>query len=229
VRRVCKVCGGPGCSTCGNTGYKGRLPINEVAIMTPAITAMIARGAPAAELKKAALSYGMRVLRDVALERAAEGRTNVQEIERVLGDAAGQAPAEPEAAVASPAGEKRVLVVDDDAVIRQLAMATLASAGIAAEEESDGEPVLKRLAAGEKWDLVITDLHMDVVGGAEVLSAIRGAAGAGATPVIVLTGSSDHDSEVALIEAGADDYIRKPIDPPRFIARVKAALRRAGG
>jgi DNA-binding response OmpR family regulator len=47
--------------------------------------------------------------------------------------------------------------------------------------------------------------------------------------VIVLTGSSDHDSEVALIEAGADDYIRKPIDPPRFIARVKAALRRAGG
>jgi CheY-like chemotaxis protein len=197
--------------------------------MTPAITAMIAKGAPAAELQKAALSYGMRTLREVALERAAEGRTNVQEIERVLGDAAGHAPAEPDEVGASQAKEKRVLVVDDDPLIRHLAMATLARAGITAEEEADGAPVLKRLAAGEKWDLVITDLHMDTVGGTEVLSAIRGASGSMGMPVIVLTGSSDHDSEVALIEAGADDYIRKPIDPPRFTARVKAALRRAGG
>lgn len=47
-------------------------------------------------------------------------------------------------------------------------------------------------------------------------------------PVIVLTGTDEHDTEVKLMEAGADDYIRKPIDPPRVIARVQGALRRAG-
>jgi len=44
----------------------------------------------------------------------------------------------------------------------------------------------------------------------------------------VLTGSDEYATEARLMDAGADDYIRKPIDPPRFLARVKAALRRAG-
>jgi DNA-binding response OmpR family regulator len=47
-------------------------------------------------------------------------------------------------------------------------------------------------------------------------------------PAILLTGTDEHDTEVRLMDAGTDDYIRKPIDPPRFIARVKGALRRAG-
>ncbi len=229
VRRVCTECGGPGCKACGQTGYKGRLPINEVAIMTPAITRLIARGATAAELQAAAVSYGMRVLRDVARERVSEGLTTITEIERVLGDSGEKDSPDPAEQPVPATALKRVLVVDDDQMIRHLAVAALTGAGFAAEEETDGAPVLKRLAAGEKWDLVVTDLHMDVVGGVELLSAIRGAAATAGMPVIVLTGSAEQDTEVALIEAGADDYIRKPIDPPRFLARVKAALRRAGG
>jgi DNA-binding response OmpR family regulator len=46
-------------------------------------------------------------------------------------------------------------------------------------------------------------------------------------PVVVLTATSDHDAEVQLFEQGADDYIRKPIEPRPFLMRVKAALRRA--
>jgi DNA-binding response OmpR family regulator len=47
--------------------------------------------------------------------------------------------------------------------------------------------------------------------------------------VIVLTGSDGEQAEVELMDMGADDYIRKPIDPPRFVTRVRATLRRALG
>jgi two-component system, OmpR family, response regulator RstA len=50
--------------------------------------------------------------------------------------------------------------------------------------------------------------------------------GAAGPPVIVLTGTDDGEAEVRLMDRGADDYVRKPIDPPRFVARIKAALRR---
>jgi two-component system KDP operon response regulator KdpE len=46
-------------------------------------------------------------------------------------------------------------------------------------------------------------------------------------PVVVLTGTLDENAEVEVMEAGADDYVRKPVDPPRFAARIRAALRRA--
>ena len=48
-------------------------------------------------------------------------------------------------------------------------------------------------------------------------------------PVLVLTGTKSQAAEAQLMEEGADDYIRKPLEPARFVARVKAALRRAGG
>lgn len=48
-----------------------------------------------------------------------------------------------------------------------------------------------------------------------------------ALPIVVITGSGDTDLEASLIDAGADDYLRKPIDPTRMLARVRAALRRA--
>jgi DNA-binding response OmpR family regulator len=65
--------------------------------------------------------------------------------------------------------------------------------------------------------------------GREVLRRVRSAVLTAGLPVIVLTGSEAPETEVQLMEEGADDYILKPIDPPRFVARIKAALRRAGG
>jgi DNA-binding response OmpR family regulator len=62
--------------------------------------------------------------------------------------------------------------------------------------------------------------------GREVLRQMRSAVATAAIPVIVLTGSDDSDTEVALMNEGADDYLRKPLDPARFVARVKAVLRR---
>jgi DNA-binding response OmpR family regulator len=66
------------------------------------------------------------------------------------------------------------------------------------------------------------------MGGDGLVKQLRSRMQTSMLPVIILTGSDEHDLEVQLMDAGADDYIRKPIDPPRFLARVKAALRRAG-
>jgi DNA-binding response OmpR family regulator len=68
---------------------------------------------------------------------------------------------------------------------------------------------------------------MTRIGGEELLRSVRESVATSALPVIVLTGSSEKDSELAVMEAGADDYLRKPLDPPRLLARVKAVLRRA--
>ena len=74
----------------------------------------------------------------------------------------------------------------------------------------------------------IRDLVRTYGSGDALVRSLRSQVQTAMLPVIVLTGADEQDTEVEIMDAGADDYIRKPIDPPRFIARVKAALRRAG-
>ncbi|HYV98903.1 MAG TPA: ATPase, T2SS/T4P/T4SS family [Gemmatimonadaceae bacterium] len=223
-----------GCDACGNTGYRGRIPIMEIATITPGISELIASDASVAALQRAAVAGGMRSLRDAALERAAKGETTLQEVERVVGEAAeeplprGTTPVAAMLAVsgANPAGPM-ILVVDDDPVLRAVASKLLREGGYRVETANDGADALRRVTTGDAVSLIVTDLHMPNMTGAALLSAVRASDAAGATPVIVLTGNEDNAEEVRLMDAGADDYIRKPIDPDRFVARVRAALRRA--
>ena len=124
-------------------------------------------------------------------------------------------------------GDAPILVVDDDPEDRLLVRTILQKHGFVVEEVRDGDQALQRIASGEPPALVVLDLEMPTLGGREVLAALRSSGTTGALPVIVLTGSPDPEDEYRLMEEGADDYLRKPLDPPRFIARVKAALRRA--
>jgi CheY-like chemotaxis protein len=118
-----------------------------------------------------------------------------------------------------------ILVVDDDPEDRLLVRTVLRKNGWDVEEAQDGGEALARMAADPGYVLVVLDLEMPNVDGREVLARLR-ATGSN-VPVVVLTGSPDPEDEYRLLEGGADDYLRKPLDPPRFIARVKAALRRA--
>jgi DNA-binding response OmpR family regulator len=85
------------------------------------------------------------------------------------------------------------------------------------------------LAKGDHYDLMVLDLDMPTLGGREVLKAARASLSTAGLPVVVLTGTSDPDAELHVLEAGADDFIRKPLDPRIFMTRVKAVLRRARG
>jgi type II secretory ATPase GspE/PulE/Tfp pilus assembly ATPase PilB-like protein/ActR/RegA family two-component response regulator len=236
-----------GCKACANTGYRGRLPINEVAIATPGLTDAIAAGATTAALTQLALGTGMRPLLEVAIERAAAGETAVKEVERVLGDAVesptsreggpketvqatveppSQPRPRPTASTTTKAVQSRILVVDDDPLVRLLATTALSAGGFVADSSDDGDAALARLAAGENWDLILSDLHMARMGGVDLLDALRADPTTARIPVIILTGMDGDETEVTMMDAGADDYLRKPIDPPRLVARVKAALRR---
>jgi type II secretory ATPase GspE/PulE/Tfp pilus assembly ATPase PilB-like protein/CheY-like chemotaxis protein len=207
-----------GCSQCGQTGYRGRFAVAEVLTSSAKIEDLILQGASTAQLEQAAMSSGMRRMLEVALEKASSGETTLAEVERVLGEGREEA---------SSAPPTHVLVVDDDPVNRLVVRNLLQKNGYRVTEAADGNAALDALAKAEDVAAVVLDLAMPKMGGEEVLSRMRGSMSTAGIPVVVLTGSEDEGAEVRLIDRGADDYIVKPVDPTRFLARVKATLRRA--
>lgn len=116
----------------------------------------------------------------------------------------------------------KILVVDDDAGIRDMLGIILEARGFDVEYSEDGAGAFAIFAA-TKPDLVLLDWMLPGKDGVEVCREIRAAAG---TPIIMLTAKSDIEDEVRGLEAGADDYIAKPIDQEKLIARINASLRR---
>ena len=209
-----------GSKECGESGYRGRMPLVEIAAMSSRVRERIATGATSTELLRAVVSDGMRPLREAALDRVRDGKTTLQELHRVIGEPVEETPAEAE--------EPHVLLVDDDAAERALARTLLEKNGFVVSEAEDGVAALKALEGGDDFTLMILDLKMPKLGGRKVLQRVRSSVATAGLPIIVLTGAEDPKTEVQIMDEGADDYIRKPIDPPRFVARIKATLRRAG-
>src|SRR6185437_10671889 len=97
----------------------------------------------------------------------------------------------------------RVLLVDDDPIMRLLGSRLLAEAGYDVETADDGAEALKRLDGRNDVNLMVTDIHMPSMGGIELLRALRSSEGMhSAIPVIVLTGSGDEAIELRLMAAG---------------------------
>jgi len=266
-----------GCDQCSHSGYRGRIPIAQVLVMTPEIEELVVSHGTHGDLLERAQAGGMRSLREAGAERVREGITTLQELERVLGDVeAGEAlDAEPVPAVvevgvapleagaaagtastgtgrrrkgkgkessSSEAPGKpvdvgpedapdtiRSLVVDDDPATRIIGKALLESLGHQVLQAGDGLEALKLLHGADPIDLVVLDLGLPGKSGREVLADIRGNVSTAGIPVVVLTGSQDPEAEMEVMDAGADDYLRNPLDPSRFLSRVKAALRRTMG
>lgn len=210
-----------GCRYCGQTGYRGRMPLAEVLVAGWETQTLILKGASTAELEHAAVGAGMRTLRQVALARVRSGETTLQEVERVLGETS-------EESSTASASEPRILVVEDDPVNRALVRKVLERNGFQASEVGDGISALERFNEGGNYDLVVLDLNLPRLSGQEVLARLKRSVTTAGIPVVVLTGSEETATEAQLLEEGANDYIRKPIDPPRFLARIRAALRRSG-
>ena len=162
----------------------------------------------------------------------AAASTDPQAVHEGAGSVVDAGPAEGSRLAGESAAEEaptHVLIVDDDREVRLIARCILEDLGYRVSEAANGIEALARLAKGEFFALMILDLAMPILGGREVLSAVRGSLATAGLPVVVLTGSPDPSAEIELMEQGADDYIRKPIDPPLFQSRVKAAVRRARG
>jgi DNA-binding response OmpR family regulator len=116
----------------------------------------------------------------------------------------------------------RVLVVDDEADIRELVGELLQRAGHDVIEATDGESGLKLFYA-ERPDLVVLDVSMPGLDGWEVLGRIREMSD---VPVLMLTARAGELEKVRGLRAGADDYVTKPFARQELLARVDANLRR---
>ncbi|ROP41721.1 response regulator transcription factor [Saccharothrix texasensis] len=118
-----------------------------------------------------------------------------------------------------------VLLVEDDEHIRQALGLALADEGFAVTDAVSGEEALGLLAAAEP-DVVLLDLMLPGVDGLEVCRTLRAR---GDLPIIIVTARADAADVIAGLEAGADDYVTKPLVASVLAARIRALLRRRGG
>jgi two-component system, OmpR family, response regulator MtrA len=117
-----------------------------------------------------------------------------------------------------------ILLVEDDPSIREVTAIGLRNAGFDVDTAADGQAGLDRFRA-ERYDLILLDVMLPRLDGLEVCRAIRRVS---TVPVVMLTARADTIDVVVGLEAGADDYVKKPFEVPELVARVRAAIRRAG-
>jgi two-component system alkaline phosphatase synthesis response regulator PhoP len=122
----------------------------------------------------------------------------------------------------------KILIVDDEDDIRTLLQYNLEKEGYSVETAENGETALK-MVSSFKPDLVLLDVMMPGMDGIEVCETIRSNESYKNTLICFLTARSEDYSQIAGLEAGADDYVSKPIRPKVLISRIKAMLRRIEG
>ena len=115
-----------------------------------------------------------------------------------------------------------LLFIEDDEAIRTALRLVLEDEGYEVAEASDGETGIKMFGQIDP-DLVLLDLRLPDISGFEVCRAIRRTS---ITPVIMVTAQTDTSDLVNGFDAGADDYVTKPVVPKELAARIRAALRR---
>jgi DNA-binding response OmpR family regulator len=119
----------------------------------------------------------------------------------------------------------RVLVVDDDATVRDVVARYLGDAGYHVELAADGEEAL-HAATRAHPDAVVLDLMLPGPSGLEVCRALR--AGPAPPAIVMLTALGEEDDRIRGLELGADDYVSKPFSPRELVLRIGSVLRRAG-
>ncbi|WP_097026491.1 response regulator transcription factor [Clostridium peptidivorans] len=121
---------------------------------------------------------------------------------------------------------KKILIVDDEMLIRKLVKDFLKKEGYAILEAGDGKQALETILENEDISLVILDVMMPVYDGWTVCREVRKVS---KVPIIMLTARSEEFDELYGFELGVDEYIAKPFSPNILVARVNAVLRRSEG
>lgn len=117
----------------------------------------------------------------------------------------------------------KILVVEDDEMSRDMLVRRLASRGLRVSAAETGELALSRIDT-DPPDLLLLDINLPGLSGLEVVGRLREKFGHDALPVILVTALGDSEDVIRGLEAGANDYIVKPVQFPVLIARMRVAL-----
>ncbi|OGP63580.1 MAG: hypothetical protein A2V65_06845 [Deltaproteobacteria bacterium RBG_13_49_15] len=233
---------GKGCESCQFSGYSGRIAIFEILMITSSVKEVIASGISSIVLKKTAEREGFRPMVVDGIQKALMGITTIEEVLRVatleVEDELGKEHPEPSSSHSTkeysmdmgviPSGPpisetKTILVVDDNAVARKIVRQILEAEHYKIITVENGLEALKAVSQ-QKPDLIVTDLMMPEMDGMSLIKKLKSQLSTRLIPIIMLTAKDEVDSEVRVIEAGADDYLTKPISRKRFVARVNRLI-----
>lgn len=124
------------------------------------------------------------------------------------------------------AAEKpKILVADDNRITLKVLCKTLKSENYQVFAAENGLDALE-IVSGKKPDLIVTDYNMPLMDGMMFIKKLKSQLSTRYVPIIMLTGKDEVESEVEVINAGADDYLVKPVNPKRFLARVHRLLKK---
>jgi len=234
---------GAGCEACQFTGYSGRLGLFEVFTMTPTLRRIISPNLSAVELKETAEKEGFLVMAIDGITKAMQGLTTVDEVFRVAppearGPTEGpvqEPPLQEEVVPEEPSvsqskasvisvSPKKILVVDDNVIILKLLRHLLEAEDYLVVTAENGLEGLK-MASTERPNLIITDFLMPKMDGVTLIRKLKSQMSTRFIPIIMLTAKDEVESEVEVIDAGADDYLTKPVVAQRLLVRVDRLLR----
>ena len=187
--------------------------------VTDDIRDLIAKGASEMEILKAARQNGMKTLSEAALQKVFEGVTTLDDAIE-MGNI--------KKPYSSVSEEKKsnlntVLVVDDDPNIRKMVKASLSKEPFRILEAENGQEGVEK-AHQESPDLIIMDIMMPVLDGVAACRKLKSNLQTGHIPLMMFTAKDSDDSEIEGFEAGADDYITKPVSPRKLVTRVNKLL-----
>ena len=237
-----------GCDYCNSTGYVGRVAIHEVLHITPSIRELIIEGKNIKEIERAAVASGFINLTADGVSKALNGLTTLSEIYRVaphssedtvesdeiettgIESESKNLNTQPVQSNTRPTSDessesKKILLVDDEQFMLQFLQGVLQGEGYLVNTAVNGVEGLK-IAEQEIPDLIITDYKMPEMDGVQMVLKLRSISSTSNIPTIILTGVDDVDSEIEGLKSGADDYLIKPINARKLIARVNRLLER---
>jgi type IV pilus assembly protein PilB len=224
-----------GCEQCRFSGFAGRLGVYELMRLTPRVRSVLLTRSTDDVVRRAAQATGMNTMFQDGVAKVARGLTTPDELRRVVppdeSDPIDDVPERVAVSTALSAEVRsrrpaRILVVDDDAALREVLREILAEEHydvVLAEDGNAGLAAVHR----ERPDLVITDLQMPGLDGLELLRRLRRDLATCQIPIIFLTVVENLDSEAKALDLGADDYLGKPVERGRLLGRVRRALLRA--
>jgi DNA-binding response OmpR family regulator len=118
---------------------------------------------------------------------------------------------------------KKILLAEDEEIIRMLVVDTLEDEDFIVDEAADGEEALDLIATNQ-YDLLILDYMMPGYTGIEIIEKVRAGFGNAEVKILMLSAKSQQYEQEKILEAGADDFMAKPFSPIQLIEKVKAMV-----